>query len=197
MLEKIANLDPCQQRAYLLELDELFAQMDRAYRQVADRYGFVCSGCADNCCLTLFYHHTVLEYLFLKTGYQGLAAAEQAALHRRAGQVLAVYDGAGGGRQTVREMCPLNRDGRCRLYRYRPMICRLHGIPHQLVKPGQAPAVGPGCAAFEKRHGRQAAVRFDRTPFYIRLADLERRLRGTIGLGRKLKMTVAEMITSY
>jgi Fe-S-cluster containining protein len=197
MTEMIAKIDPRKQADHLDELDRLFERMDRAYLQVADRYGFVCNGCEQNCCLTLFYHHTILEYLFIKSGYQTLAPAEQAALRRRAGQVLAVYDRAGTGQQKVREMCPLNREGRCRLYRYRPMICRLHGVPHQLCKPGGMALPGPGCAEFEKRHGRQVAVRFDRTPFYIQLADLERRLRNTFGLHQKIKMTVAEMIATF
>jgi hypothetical protein len=51
-----------------------YADMDRAYAEVADRYGFHCNGCADSCCLTRFYHHTLLEYLYLAEWVRGLAS---------------------------------------------------------------------------------------------------------------------------
>ena len=38
----------------------LFEQMDRAYDAAARNSGFVCNGCRDNCCLTRFYHHTLV-----------------------------------------------------------------------------------------------------------------------------------------
>ena len=49
----------------LPELEALLAKMDHAYRETAKRYGFVCNGCIDSCCRSLFYHHTFLEYFYI------------------------------------------------------------------------------------------------------------------------------------
>jgi len=94
----------------------------------------------------------------------------------------------------VRLMCPLNFDAVCILYPYRPMICRLHGIPHELHKPGQNPVYGPGCETFDCRCGDKGYFKFDRTPFYRDMAALEQEARKTLGLAEKIRMTVAEMI---
>jgi Fe-S-cluster containining protein len=92
-------------------------------------------------------------------------------------------------------MCPLNLAGRCRLYEFRPMICRLHGVAHELHPPGRPVVIGPGCAEYERCRGSaRAGERFDRTPFYTRLAALESEFRTTEGLQRRIKLTVAEML---
>lgn len=197
MLERLANLGPEKLTNHLDALNDLFEIMDCAYEQIAERYGFGCTGCEDNCCLTLFYHHTVLEYLLLKTGFQALDPTERDAIHQKALQVHVVQTRAERTGKPVTAMCPLNQAGLCRLYHQRPMICRLHGIPNELGKPGQVPVTGPGCGEFEKNYGKMAVVRLDRTPFYMQLAHLERRLRGAYGLQEKLKMTVAHMITTF
>ena len=56
----------------LNRMETLFGEMNRAYETVAGQYGFQCNGCADNCCLTRFYHHTLLEYLYLMEGLRTL-----------------------------------------------------------------------------------------------------------------------------
>ncbi len=43
--------------------------MDLKYKEAADYYGFDCTGCEDNCCFTRFFHHTLLEYLYIMEGY--------------------------------------------------------------------------------------------------------------------------------
>ena len=88
-------------------------------------------------------------------------------------------------------MCPLNREGRCLLYAFRPMICRLHGIPHELRPPGRPVSYGPGCRLFSERHGRQPYVAFDRSPLYARMAGLEQEIRRALGFGARLKLTIA------
>ena len=196
-LELLSRLDLDTHSGDLAELCELFARMDSAYQQVADRYGFACSGCSGNCCLTLFYHHTVSEYLLLKKGFVALPKYEQNQIKGRADQVVAAYQAGGPANEPLRQMCPLNRNGRCRLYRQRPMICRLHGIPHQLSKPGQPPLIGPGCGEFTRRFGSKTRQRLDRTVFYRQLAELEGRLRRATGFSQRLKITVAGMITTY
>ena len=76
------------------------------------------------------------------------------------------------------------------------MICRLHGIPHQLQKPGQGIMYSPGCEAFTKQCEAKEYIKFDRTPFYVEMAKHERELREAVGFAQKFKMTVAEMLIS-
>jgi hypothetical protein len=96
-----------------------------------------------------------------------------------------------------RHMCPLNFDGRCILYSYRPMICRLHGIPHEFQTSNHKVIHAPGCDAFTGQHGDAEYFNFDRTPFYTQMARLESELKQAMGNGNKLKMTIAEMIASF
>lgn len=176
------------------ELTDLFARMDEAYARTADRFGFQCRGCRDNCCETRFHHHTLVEVLYLRKGLDELSPQDQAAVTEKAVDVLEQTrqgNGHGGDR---RIMCPLNHDQRCRLYSHRPMICRLHGVPHQLRRPDGQRQTGPGCADFEKRCGNPQTGLLDRTPFYYALSQLERRLREQTGMKQKIKLTVAEIL---
>jgi Fe-S-cluster containining protein len=120
----------------LSRLEILFDEMDRAYAQVSDRYGFQCNGCSDNCCLTRFYHHTLLEYLYLVEGMRSLEPDRRRSIRKAALAANTRMDEADQRGETLHIMCPLNRDGQCVAYPYRPMICRLHGIPHELHRPG-------------------------------------------------------------
>ncbi len=175
-------------------LQALYARMDRAYQAAARCYGFDCQGCDESCCRTRFDHHTLLEYLYLREGLARLAPEVQAAVRRRAAEVCCETAALERQGLPIRVMCPLNQDGRCRLYAFRPMICRLHGIPHELRPPGRPVSYGPGCPLFSKRHARQAYVAFDRSPLYARMARLEQEIRRSLGFGARLKMTVAEML---
>jgi Fe-S-cluster containining protein len=176
-------------------LQALYAQMDRAYQAAARRYGFDCQGCAESCCRTRFDHHTLLEYFYLREGLARLAPEVRAAVRGRAVEVRRETAALERQGRPVRLMCPLNQDGRCGLYAFRPMICRLHGIPHELRLPGRPVSYGSGCDLFSQRHARQAYVPFDRSPLYARMASLEQEIRGALGFGARLKMTIAEMLT--
>jgi hypothetical protein len=101
-----------------------------------------------------------------------------------------------GNQEAVRRMCPLNFDARCILYLYRPMICRLHGIPHELKKPGQQGILGSGCETFDRRCGHMRYFQFDRTPFYRDMAKLEQEVRQALDFYGKFRMSVAQMILS-
>ena len=168
-------------RHFLNRLHVLYADMDCAYEQVAAVYGFACHGCADNCCRSHFHHHTLLERLDLEDGLRQMTNLDHRAVIRRA---------AAGG---VDAECPLWQDERCRLYAHRPMICRLHGLPHRLDRPDRVAQVGPGCEEFHRRCG-PARERLDRTPLYRALAALEGELRRKTGFRERIHMTVAEMI---
>ncbi len=184
-------------RFFLHRLEELLARMDDAYDTAAGGYGFLCTGCIDNCCLTKFHHHTLLEYLLLMEGFCRLDTAIRSDLKDRSQAVLRQYEKGDAQGLSVHAMCPLNNEGICCLYRYRPMICRLHGIPHELRKPGGSVARGPGCTEFDNRCGQQNYVPFDRTPYYVEMAELERELKMALAVTGKFKMTVAEMVLRF
>lgn len=177
-----------------LDVTRLFEQMDRAYDEAARKTSFVCNGCKDNCCLTRFYHHTLVEYLYLKSGLEALDADEFATLKTHAESVRRQMTQLEQSDAAVRVMCPLNQKGRCILYAHRPMICRLHGIPHCLRRPDGQMQTGPGCDDFHNRCGPSAASHLDRTPLYMAMAKLERQLRAQLGYNGKIKMTIAEII---
>jgi hypothetical protein len=180
--------------AFMDRLKQIYADMDRAYKRVAGQYDFTCEGCRDSCCLSLFYHHTIIEYGYLMEGLKTLDAGILKEVKARALRVAEETTGADRGGTAVRIMCPLNFDEMCILYSYRPMICRLHGIPHELQKPGQNPVYGPGCETFDHRCSRMDYFKFDRTSFYRQLANLEQEVKQALGTNEKIRMTVAEMI---
>ena len=179
---------------FFSRLQAIFAKMDRNYEKAAEHYGFKCHGCEDNCCLTRFYHHTYLEFIFIHRGFINLDSTDQLAVWAKAKEVCRQTALADQKGRPVRLMCPLNNDGRCLLYHHRPMICRLHGIPHELHKPGQPPFQGPGCGAFDERCSTKTYFKFDRTPFYFEMARLENEFKQVVGLSQRIKLTIAEMV---
>ena len=132
---------------FFKRLETLYARMDEAWETAATHYGFVCRGCPENCCETEFYHHTHIEQNYLISGMATLAPATVEAIQAKAVTVCEARAAAEPTREPLRVMCPLNSNSLCRLYTFRPMICRLHGIPHELTKPGATPVQQPGCRA--------------------------------------------------
>ncbi|MCD6584194.1 MAG: hypothetical protein J7K96_00380, partial [Desulfobacteraceae bacterium] len=170
--------------------------MDQVYDEVAGAYGFYCFPCSDNCCLTRFYHHTVIEFLYLRTGFADLEEHVQEEIRIRSAEVneKVLQEEAIGNISRV--MCPLNIKGLCVLYEYRPMICRLHGIPHEFSHPIKHKIFGPGCHEFDAQCGHEQYRAFNRTPFYQEMARLEQCVRGVAGITQKFKKTVAQMLVS-
>jgi hypothetical protein len=189
-------MESSDRTAFLDRLRRLFAEMDAAYARAAAAAGFECRGCEESCCRSLFHHHTFLEALYLREGLRSLAPGERQELLAAARAVAEAQTAPVAEAGLPRPMCPLNLAGRCRLYGHRPMICRLHGVAHELHPPGGRPAViGAGCREFERcREAARPAERFDRTPFYARLAALESEFREAEGARRRIKLTVAEML---
>lgn len=171
--------------------------MDRKYQEVAGHYGFNCNGCEDNCCLTRFYHYTLIEYLYIKEGFHGLEDKEQIEVKQRSLAVCRKTDEADEKGKFALQMCPVNFGGLCALYPYRPMICRLHGIPHELQRPGLGILNSPGCGTFVQKCRGKKHVTFDRTPFYMQMAALEKEMKQAAGVTQKIKMTVAQMIVTF
>jgi len=191
------NTPPEILKPHLENLADLFNRMETAYAAVADAYGFACSGCEDNCCLTRFYHHTLVEYLYLYQGYSKLPGDERTRLQQAADRVNREMTRADDRGEPARSMCPLNLEGRCTLYGYRPMICRLHGIPNEMRRPGGSPVRGPGCGDFDRQCGHHPYIPFDRTPLYVEMARCEQALREQVDYREKIRLTVAQMVAGF
>ena len=179
---------------FIERLERIYLAMDNAYRHAAENYAFNCEGCRDNCCRSRFYHHTVIEHAYLLEGLKTLTIQKQSEVKARAMSAVDQICACDVKKEAIRLMCPLNFDRLCVLYAYRPMICRLHGIPHELKKPGQNTLFGPGCQTFDQRCGHKSYMNFDRTPFYREFAKLEQEVKQALGIRQKIRRTVAEMI---
>ena len=177
---------------FLEQLKALFQQIDAAYTHAATANQFICQGCQDSCCKTRFFHHTYLEYYLLREGILQVSRLDRNEIMGLAGNVLRKSNMAGPVDGS--SMCPLNSSGMCRLYEHRPMICRMHGIAHELIRPDGVRIYGSGCHLFETSISDKQPVRLNRTPFYKQMAELESKLRSAFGLHRRLKLTIAEMI---
>ncbi len=194
-----SQLQPLIQRhaPLLRQLEALYAEMDGHYATVADAHAFVCHGCEDNCCLTRFHHHTLVEVAGLYKGFLTLDEEQRRGVVQRARLYCQALQTDAPHGSPFRHLCPLNQNSRCLLYPQRPMICRLHGIPHVLRHPRKGVIEGTGCHIFETSCPRGGGPRLDRTPLYAAMAGLEQALRQAAGWEPPLRLTVAEMIAGF
>jgi Fe-S-cluster containining protein len=172
----------------------LYKKMDATWNETAREYGFTCNGCSDNCCETLFFHHTHMEKAYLRHGFKSLTHPRRKEIKKKARQVIQAVATAEERKEPVRIMCPVNEKGLCTLYRFRPMICRLHGIPHQLKRPGGPIVKSPGCLAGESLFNAENHA-FDRTPFYQEMSFLEMQYCKAHGKTIRIRQTIAQMLT--
>lgn len=179
--------------ALMSSMKSLYASMDDSYAEAAGRYGFDCRGCEDNCCTQRFFHYTLAEHFYLHEGLRRADAALSAAILGRAREVTDKYRIEIQTGEILPLMCPVNFEGLCRLYEWRPMICRLHGLPHKFGAPDGSLRQSGGCLRFDALH-KDAPVRLDRTPFYLRLAEIEKTLRADADFGGRYKKTTAGML---
>lgn len=170
----------------------LFAGMDRAYAKVAALYGFDCGGCEENCCTQRFYHYTLTEHYYLHKGLRAAGPARSTVVLEKARKVVGSYSEELKSGRILPLMCPVNFDGLCSLYEHRPMICRLHGLPHEFAAPDGTLKEGGGCHRFNSLH--KITLRLDRTGFYAELAGIEKALRERLAFSGRYKKTTAEML---
>lgn len=185
---------------FLPRIEKLFSEMDLAYSEASSAYGFICSGCSDNCCEERFFHYTLIEQLILTEGLYTISKKEIAGIFKRSAETLERYAIHDPQSSAVRVMCPLNTGRLCMLYKFRPMICRLHGIPHIVRKEGGREQKFPGCGEFEqgkKMDKRAADYVFDRTVLYGKMAALEIDLRKALNFRGDVRKTVAEIIKDF
>lgn len=182
--------------ALFSKLSLLYARMEDAYAQVADKIGLSCHGCPDNCCNSYFQHHTYIEWDYLWDGIRSCSAEKQEVFLNRAKEYVEQSRRcfARGLRPTV--MCPLNDNGLCALYEHRPMICRMHGVPNSFVRPDGKKMSFPGCFRCQELCSvlKEMPV-LDRTGFYRDLAALEMAFVSPKGKSLpRVKLTLAEML---
>jgi hypothetical protein len=181
---------------FVERISKLYFAMDRAYADAADYYAFHCRGCDLSCCEERFYHYTGAEHIFLAYGLASLKQEAKTGIFGRAGEVMRLYQLHDTSQQGGRAICPLNLEGSCVLYEYRPMICRLQGIPHYIKNPGQPKKRGPGCHVFNEKilPDNLSDFSFDHTPFYLEMAAIEIEIRNRLNYKGRYKKTVAEML---
>lgn len=169
--------------------------MDNTWNRIAEAYQFQCNGCKDNCCQSLFFHHTHIEKAYLHHGFEQLKPDKKKDILNKAEYYCRKTFPTSGEVKSLKIMCPLNEKGRCILYPYRPMICRLHGLPHEIRKPGFNPLMGKGCETglFDDK----PYIEFNRTPFYQNMAQIEAEYRKKIKINYKIKETVGQMLSRY
>jgi Fe-S-cluster containining protein len=176
------------------EIASLYAAMQSAYEDVRARVGLDCEGCAENCCTQRFYHYTLAEYLYLLEGIKKLSPDKRDLIFRRARVVTESYAHELAAGEIFKLMCPLNFQGLCALYEWRPMICRLHGVPHYFKMPDGTEKTGGGCYKVNEALLAEDKPRLDRTPFYTALAAIEKALREEVNFRQKIKKTTAQML---
>ncbi len=140
-----AKLEPV-----LADYLELLQRVDGWFARCLEGYGeqISCSQGCSACCRGLF-DITLLDACLLQKGFERLAAPVRQAVHGKARQRLVQLQGEWpdfAPPYTLNHMpdgqwtempeddqtpCPLlGDDGLCLVYDFRPMICRLHGIPN-------------------------------------------------------------------
>ena len=81
---QVPNIQHEKYNPFFNSLKITYEAMDRKYNEAGDYYGFNCNGCEDNCCATRFYHHTLLEVLYILNGFNSLEKAKQIKIKRQA-----------------------------------------------------------------------------------------------------------------
>ena len=186
-------------KAAFRKLAAIYDKMVAQYDQAAGPIGLTCEGCTDNCCLSFFQHHTYVEWAYMWEGLNQLPPDRLDEIKARAQDYVDQAQAALSRGERPHAMCPLNLDekqGICGLYKHRLMICRMHGVPNQLVKPTGQIIRFPGCYRCQELTEPMDEPPFvDRTPLYRDLVQLEMQF-----VGRNLRMlpkvdhTIAEMI---
>lgn len=176
-------------------LVELYGQMDVAYSEASRQAGFSCDGCDGiKCCTVDLIVHTFAEMLYLRRGFSALDEAFRLEIKNRLRDILEAKaaDPLGGSYRDA--VCVLNFEGKCILYDYRPMICRLAGIPHIISRPNSTQTKSVGCQRFENDiRPAFPHILIDRTFFYKKMAEIEIAVIQELGR-RTNSLTVAEIL---
>jgi hypothetical protein len=184
----------------LQRMELIYQEMESEYDTIARELGFSCDGCPDNCCDSYFEHHTCAEWCYLLVGFGQLPPDEQQEILGRASAYQKACEEAIARGERPQVMCPLNRQGRCILYKYRLMVCRTHGVPARMTRPDGRLLSFPGCFRCQevvagRYQGEDELPYVDRTPLLRKLALLENELlQGRRHLLPKIRLTIAQML---
>ncbi len=186
--------------AALRRLKDLYQRMDEAYAKPAAILKLSCADCADSCCETVFRHHTYVEWAGLWAGLSALPEPRRAEIREAAEDWVRRHQNPMLPGVRPRVPCPLSVTSpaglRCGLYAERPMVCRLHGVPNVLLRPGGGTSAFPGCDRAQALGKTCEPALLDRTPLLTELARLEMDLVGRERMGKmpRVDLTIAEMV---
>lgn len=178
------------------EIENIYNEMEKDYDRVAEALNFGCKGCPDNCCDSYFVHHTYLEWSYLWVGVKELPPDKQEQLIKKAKEYIIGCEEDERNNKRPQQMCPLNENGLCILYKHRLMVCRTHGVPAVIMRPDGRKISFPGCFRCQEIvEGREDYPVVERTPLLQRLAQLENRfLENRRHQLPKVRLTIAEML---
>lgn len=176
-------------------LTELYRLMDSAYCEVGNEVGFSCEGCDGvKCCTVDLILHTAVEMLYLRRGFNALDMSRQLEVLGRCRGIIKAKEDDVLGAEYRNAVCALNFEGVCILYEYRPMICRLAGIPHIIMRPDGTMTESGGCIRYhEAIEPDQPNLKIDRTDFYRQMAGIEIEVVRAVGK-RTASRTIAEAL---
>jgi hypothetical protein len=185
-----------QQNKLYDKLAALYQRMEDRYNHVAKQLGLSCTACPDNCCVSYFQHHTYIEWAYLWNGLMLLSQQRREIFLKKAQEYLQHSQQMLEQGKTPDMMCPLNEQGKCQLYPYRLMVCRLHGVPNKVTMPDGRERHFPGCHICQQlTSGLDVVPALDRTDMYYDLARLEREFtQHFIRQGSRINLTLAEML---
>jgi hypothetical protein len=139
-------------QAHIRRYLELVASADRMFEAVRADHGHL-MGCKPGCddCCSVYWELSLIE-AFVINGMFGEAVPRAIArrvmkradaiepLFRQARESLQALPPEFVGEEALQEaaakirlQCPLNEEGGCVLYEYRPITCRLYGVPQKIV----------------------------------------------------------------
>lgn len=176
-------------------LAELYRNIDSTYEAVVGEVGFSCGGCDGvKCCTVDLSLHTLIEMLYLRRGLNALGTSRQQNILQRCRQIVRDKRDDPYGSAYRSAVCALNFEGLCSLYEYRPMICRLAGVPHTIARPNGTTVESGGCVRYENDVlPRYPGPRIDRTQFYREMASIEMEIVRSRG-SRTEPRTIAEAL---
>ncbi len=174
---------------------ELYRKIDSRYAAAAEKIGLTCEGCDGIVCCTVdLTLHTFIEISYLRFGFDMLESSRRSEILTKSRVIVEAKREAPYGDRYRSAVCALNSEGACTLYEYRPMICRLAGMPHVFTRPDGSEVASGGCKKFEETLRRQnPETKIDRSEFYREMAAME--IEAVRSRGRRTeKLTIAEML---
>ena len=133
---------------------QIVREADLAFSRVTEQFGDLvnCTEGCNDCCFALFEMHPV-EALYLAHAFKTyLKRKDRREIQRKAHKTRDKYDlvrneinasdSSSSGMEPLLAMsrrkieCPLHRKGRCVLYEFRPITCRIYGIPTSIQGRG-------------------------------------------------------------